>query len=169
MPLTFIFLFFIFIFVFLGPLQRHMEVPMLGIESELLLLTYTTATATPDPSRVCDLYHSSRQCRILNPLSKAGNLIVPSRIRFCCTTMGTPPLTFISQNKQTNKQKALFLRNSPKTEWWKKSNIFLWNQGFRINMVSDRDTVNLKKKISLPNCSGNFFIEVTIFPTSSVV
>ena len=28
-------------------------------------------TATPDPSRVCDLHHSSGQCQILNPLSEA--------------------------------------------------------------------------------------------------
>ena len=28
------------------------------------------ATATPDPSHVCDLHHSSYQCRILNPPSK---------------------------------------------------------------------------------------------------
>ena len=34
---------------------------------------YTTATATWDPSRVCNLHHSSRQCRILNPLSKASD------------------------------------------------------------------------------------------------
>ena len=32
---------------------------------------YTTAT-TQDPSPVCDLYHSSWQCRILNPLSEPG-------------------------------------------------------------------------------------------------
>ena len=32
---------------------------------------YTTAIATPDLSRVCDLHHSSRQLRILNPLSEA--------------------------------------------------------------------------------------------------
>ena len=31
---------------------------------------YTTAIATPDPSCVCDLQHSSRQRRIRNPLSK---------------------------------------------------------------------------------------------------
>ena len=43
------------------------------------------ATATRDLSCICNLHHSSRQCRILNPLSKARdqtrNLIVPSRIR----------------------------------------------------------------------------------------
>ena len=45
-----------------------MEVPKLGIKSELQLPAYTTATAMPDPSRVCD--HSLQQCRILNPLNE---------------------------------------------------------------------------------------------------
>ena len=35
------------------------------------LLAYATATATRDLSRVCDLYPSSWQHRILNPLSEA--------------------------------------------------------------------------------------------------
>ena len=48
-----------------------MEVPRLGIESELQLLAYTTAIATRDPSHVCNLQHCSRQHRILNPVSKA--------------------------------------------------------------------------------------------------
>ena len=30
-----------------------------------------TASATPDPSCVCDLHHTSRQRQILNPLSEA--------------------------------------------------------------------------------------------------
>ena len=68
-------LFLIFIlfllFVFLGLHPQHMEVLRLGVESELLLLAYATATATPDPSHVCKLHHSSRQRWILNPLSKA--------------------------------------------------------------------------------------------------
>ena len=34
---------------------------------------YTTATATPDLSCVCDLHHGSRQCRILNPLRETGD------------------------------------------------------------------------------------------------
>ena len=38
------------LFFFLGPHLRHMEVPRLGVESELLV--YTAATATPDPSHV---------------------------------------------------------------------------------------------------------------------
>ena len=52
------------------------------------------ATATPDPSHVFDLQHSSWQHQIINPLSKARdqthNLKVPRWIRFCCATMGTP-------------------------------------------------------------------------------
>ena len=50
-----------------------MEISGLGAKLELQLPAYTTATAMQDPSRVCDLYHSSRQCQILNPLSKASD------------------------------------------------------------------------------------------------
>ena len=48
-----------------------MEVPRLGVESELQLLAYTTVTATWDLGHICDLHYSSRQCQILNPLSEA--------------------------------------------------------------------------------------------------
>ena len=51
-----------------------MDVPRLGGETELQLLGYTTATATLDPSRVCDLHLSSGQHRILNPLSEPQGL-----------------------------------------------------------------------------------------------
>ena len=57
--------------VFLGPHLQHMEDPRLGVESELQLPTYATATAMQDLSRDCDLHHSSWQHWILNPLSKA--------------------------------------------------------------------------------------------------
>ena len=54
--------------------------------SELQLPAYATATATPDPSHVCDLHHSSRQHRIPNPLSEARhrtcNLMVTSQTHF---------------------------------------------------------------------------------------
>ena len=48
-----------------------MDVPRLGIKSELQSPAYTTATATPDLSCVFDLHHTSWQFRILNPLSEA--------------------------------------------------------------------------------------------------
>ena len=64
---------------------QHMEIPRLGVQLELQLPAHTTATATQDLNRVCDLHHSSRQRRISNPLSKGRdrtrNLMVPSRIR----------------------------------------------------------------------------------------
>ena len=61
----------IFSFFFLRLHLRHMEVPRLGVELELLLPAYTTATATWDLSHICNLHHSSQQHRILNPLSRA--------------------------------------------------------------------------------------------------
>ena len=86
--------FFFFPLVFLGLHLRHMEVPRLGGESELQLPAYATATATRDLSCVCNLHHSSQQCRIPDPPSEARDrtciLMDPSRIHFCCTTMGTP-------------------------------------------------------------------------------
>ena len=60
-------------FVFLGPHPWHMEVPRLGIKSELQLPACTTATAMQDPSCVCNLHHSSWQHQILNPLNEARN------------------------------------------------------------------------------------------------
>ena len=84
-------------FCFLGLHVRHMGVPRLGVESELQLPAYTTATARRDPSRICHLHHSSQQHWILNPLRKAmdliGILVDTSRICFGCTTTGTPRVT----------------------------------------------------------------------------
>ena len=51
-----------------------MEVLRLGVELELRLLAYTTATTMPDLSSVYDLHYSSWQHQILNPLSKARDL-----------------------------------------------------------------------------------------------
>ena len=88
------------VFVFLGLHPQHMEVPRLGVELELQLLAYTTATATPDPSHIFNLHHGSRQCRSLNPLSEARDrtcvLMVTSQIRFHWATMGTPPVMLLS-------------------------------------------------------------------------
>ena len=52
-----------------------MEVPRLWVKSELQLAAYAIAIATPDPSCICDLHHSSRQYQILNPLSKARDQV----------------------------------------------------------------------------------------------
>ena len=77
-----------------------MEVPKLGVESELQLPAHTTATATPDSSHVFDLYHSSRQRRIPDPLSEAGDrtrdLMDASWVREPLSYDGTPK-TFLSR------------------------------------------------------------------------
>ena len=71
---------------------------------ELQLPAYTTTTATRDPSRVCNLHHSSWQHWTLNPLSEARdrthNLMVPSWIRFLCATTGTPQLILSGEKRQ---------------------------------------------------------------------
>ena len=89
----FYFLFYIFVFfcLFRAEPTAYGAVP----------LSATRATAMPDPSHVCKLYHSSWQHQILNPLSKVRDrtydLMVPSRIHFRCTTTGIPvPLIYVS-------------------------------------------------------------------------
>ena len=59
-----------------------------------------------DLSCICNLYHSSRQRQILNPPSEARNrihnLMVLSRIRFHCTTMGIPTTIKFKKNLKIN-------------------------------------------------------------------
>ena len=79
---------FIYIISFFGggPHLQHMELPSLGVQSELQQSAYATAIATSYLSRVCDLY--------LNPLTEARdrtcNLMVPSQIHFCCAPTELP-------------------------------------------------------------------------------
>ena len=87
---------FFFLFLFLRSHLQPMEVLTLGVESELQLSAYATATgiqATRDMSWVCDLHHSSQQCQILSPLSEATDwiriLLDTSWVCYCRATMGT--------------------------------------------------------------------------------
>ena len=66
--------FFFLSFVFLGLHPWHMVLPRLGIQSELNLLAYATATATLNLSHICDLHCSLWKSLILNPLTKARDL-----------------------------------------------------------------------------------------------
>ena len=70
-----------------------MEVPQLGVKSELQLPATATATATLDPNCLCDIHDSSQQCWNPNPLSEARDqtrsLMDTNRIRFCWAMMGT--------------------------------------------------------------------------------
>ena len=94
------FFFFFFFFCLYRASPQHMEVPRLGVESELQLPAYTAATATPNPSHVYSLHHSSRQRRIPHPLSEAKDrtcvLMDPSQIFFRCATMGTSQVSLLS-------------------------------------------------------------------------
>ena len=81
-------------FFFLSFVFSRAEPTAYGDPQAKGLLSYTRATATPNPSRIYNLHHSSLQRRILKPPSKARdqtcNLLVSSRIRFHYTTTGTP-------------------------------------------------------------------------------
>ena len=79
--------FFFFFLVFSGLHQRHMEIPRLGVESELCPLAYATATATPDPRHLCDLHHTSPQCWILKQVSGARDRT--------CVLMDTSQIPFL--------------------------------------------------------------------------
>ena len=83
-----------------------MEMPRLGVESELWLLATATAIANCYAS-VCDLHHSSWQRWIPHPLSKARDLthilMDTSQICFCCATMGTTIFGFKLQLKTVHK------------------------------------------------------------------
>ena len=60
-----------FFFCFLGPHPQHIVIPRLGVKSEWQLPAYTTDTAMPDPSLICNLHHSSWQHQIRYQLSEA--------------------------------------------------------------------------------------------------
>ena len=107
-----------------------MEVPRLGVKSELQLPA--TATATQDPN-FCYLYHSWWQHQILNPLREAGDQtgILMIRVGFVTTKgiKGTPQLGFfflkVKRNKQTKTMtktslNSLFCAEFPwrPLSWW---------------------------------------------------
>ena len=115
--------FVVVLFVFLEPYLRHMEVPGLGVLSELQLPAYATVIATPHLSHICDLYHSFRQCWMLNPLNEARDwthiLTDTSRVLYTLSHNGKSlslyfdgswtPLTKEEGKSinQTNKQKVV--------------------------------------------------------------
>ena len=71
-----------------------MEIPRLGAESELQLPTCATATATLDPSHICDLHHSLQQYWILILTEQGQGLnLYPHghcvRLLICWATAGT--------------------------------------------------------------------------------
>ena len=57
---------FYFFCLSLGPYPRHMEVPRLGGLIQAVAAGLHQSHSIQDPSRVCDLHHSSQQRQILN-------------------------------------------------------------------------------------------------------
>ena len=94
-----------------------MEGPRLGVE-----LAYARATEMPDPSRICDLHHSSRQCRILNPLSETRDwtpvLMNTSGVRYHCTTIEILKGAFSFRIKMACLSLCRFLFCPPRVGWW---------------------------------------------------
>ena len=58
--------------LFFWPHLQHMEVPRLGVKSELQRQAYAIATEMLNLSHICDLCCSLWQCWIFNPLTKLG-------------------------------------------------------------------------------------------------
>ena len=71
---------------------------LIGAVAASLCQSHSNARSEP---RLQPTPHCSRQCQILNLLRKARdqtpNLMVPSQIRFHCTTTGTPVYHFLVQ------------------------------------------------------------------------
>ena len=75
-----------------------MEVPRLGVKSELQLLAYTTATAMWDPRCICNLHRSSWQHWILNSLCEARDrthiLMDTNQVRIPMSHNRNSPITY---------------------------------------------------------------------------
>ena len=85
--------FFFFFFLFRATLVAYGNSQAPGqIRAAAACLHHSPVTW--DPSSICGLQHSSRQCRILNPLSEAKDwtqiLLDTSRVHFRWATAGTP-------------------------------------------------------------------------------
>ena len=112
---------FLALFGFLGLEVRHIDVPRLGVRSELQLLTCATATAAQDLSDICNLHHSSPQRRILNPLMRTRGLthifMDTSHLHYRWATPGIPSLYFLKR----------LLSHSPHPLWFQVL-LFEWTQ-----------------------------------------
>ena len=83
---------------FLGLHLQHMEIPGLGVELELQLLSYTTALATQNLSHIFDRHYSSWQSQILNSLIRARDrtciLMSTSQVRNLLSHSGNSHIIF---------------------------------------------------------------------------
>ena len=98
-----------------------MEFPRLGVELELQLLAYATATATWAPSHIFEIHHSSRQCWILNPLSEARDktriLMNTGQVRYQWATTG-PKFRFFSHHRRNSERRWKLRKKSEDLFKW---------------------------------------------------
>ena len=106
----------IYLFIYFLRLHLwHMEIPRLAVKLELQLPAYTTATATQEPSCICDLHHSAQQRWSLNPLYEARDrtpsswILVGFVTRWAMT--GTPVISIFNRWGNYSSKK---LHNLPK-------------------------------------------------------
>ena len=93
---------------------NHM-LPRLGVESELQVSAYSTATATPDPSHICNVHQSSLQHQIFILPIEAWNwtliLMDTSMVCYHWATTQTPWQWFLSLDPRA----SAWPRSSKKT------------------------------------------------------
>ena len=121
----------IFFFFFLGLHLRHMEVPRLGVESELQLKACTTATATAtmEASCICDLRQSLWQRQIFNP-QRLNLRLRWHYVKFLTLwatkgTLGNTILNSISQGMRHRVMRELDSHSSDK--WWIQNSNLCWS------------------------------------------
>ena len=114
-----LFIFVLFFFCFLGLHLQPTDIPRLGVQPELQLPASTTATATWDPSHICDLHHSTQQRWIFNPLSEARDqahsFMDTSQIRNPLSHSGNSQKPLHFQTTQVNLE-VIMLREMSQTQ-----------------------------------------------------
>ena len=148
-----------------------MEIPRLGVELELELLAYTTAIATLDPSRVCNLYYTTAH-------SNAGSLTHWARpgveppsswmlLRFFnhWAMKGTPALVILKSKEHIRKWAVKTLahlgeKGKVKKPNWKPKTDVLHSTGVKTNLGRWISTSSFKN-ISLA-CVSHVKKEVSV-------
>ena len=117
------FLFFAFFFFFL----LFGVAPAAYGKSELQMPAYTMAT--PDPSCVCDVHHSSQQQWILNPLIKARDqaqiFMDTSQAHYYWATMGTSHFPTLDRDGATKNILLQIIYNLRKLTLFKEYNMLV--------------------------------------------
>ena len=139
-------------------------VPRLGVELELQLSAYTTATAILNLSRICDLSHSLYQHWILNTLSKARiwTHILWILVSFLThwATMVTPRFLFVWKYSGVG---IAQVSEYPKLLWivsFKRVNLMVW--GLYVNKINEQiNCRTIRINWQMPNYKTHFLWKLT--------